>query len=125
MEKFLACIAHDMKKPDMVDLIMKYKEIINKHKIVATGTTGKYIIQAGIEALPMLSGPLGGDAQIASMVADGKIIGVIFLVDPLDVHPHQVDVSMLLRICNVHNIPLATNKATAEILIKNLDITQK
>lgn len=119
-DKYLACIAHDGKKPEMVHLVMDFKDVFLKHKIVATGTTGKHIKQAGVDVLPMLSGPLGGDAQIASMVANNEILGVIFLVDPLDVHPHQVDVSMLLRICNVHNIPLATNKATAEILLKNL-----
>jgi methylglyoxal synthase len=120
MDKFLACIAHDGKKPEMVHLVMEYKDVFLKHKVVATGTTGKHIKQTGVDVTAMLSGPLGGDAQIASMVANNEIIGVIFLVDPLSVHPHQVDVSMLLRICNVHDIPLATNKATAEILLKSL-----
>ncbi len=121
MNKLLACIAHDGKKPEMVHLVMKYKDIFQKYNVVATGTTGKHIKQAGIDVTAMLSGPLGGDAQIASMVAENKILGVIFLIDPLDVHPHQVDVSMLLRICNVHNIPLATNNASAEILLKSLN----
>ena len=67
------------------------------------------------------SGPLGGDAQIASMIADGEVNGVIFFIDPLDVHPHQVDVHMLLRICNVYNIPLATNYKTAVYVINGLE----
>jgi methylglyoxal synthase len=117
---YLACIAHDAKKPEMVHLAMQYKDVFENYRIVATGTTGKHIRQTGVEVLEQMSGPLGGDAQIASMVTSGQILGIIFLVDPLDVHPHQVDVSMLLRICNVHNIPLATNKATAEILLREL-----
>jgi methylglyoxal synthase len=104
----------------MVHLAMQYKDVFENYRIVATGTTGKHIRQTGVEVLEQMSGPLGGDAQIASMVTSGQILGIIFLVDPLDVHPHQVDVSMLLRICNVHNIPLATNKATAEILLREL-----
>lgn len=120
MIKFLACIAHDGKKPEMVRLVMEYKDIFQKHNVVATGTTGKHIKQTGIDVTTMLSGPLGGDAQIASMVAENKILGVIFLIDPLDVHPHQVDVSMLLRICNVHDVPLATNKSSAEIFLNSL-----
>jgi methylglyoxal synthase len=67
------------------------------------------------------SGPLGGDAQIASMIADGEVNGVIFFIDPLDVHPHQVDVNMLLRICNVYNIALATNYKTAVYVINGLE----
>jgi methylglyoxal synthase len=69
----------------------------------------------------MKSGPMGGDAQIASMIADGQISGVVFFIDPLDVHPHQVDVNMLLRICNVYNIPLATNYMTASYIISGLE----
>ena len=69
----------------------------------------------------MKSGPLGGDAQIASLIADGEVNGVIFFIDPLDVHPHQVDVHMLLRICNVYNIPLATNYKTAVYVINGLE----
>lgn len=120
MNKYLACIAHDGKKLEMVHLVVEYKDVFQKYNVVATGTTGKHIRQVGVDVYAMLSGPLGGDAQIASMIAENKILGVIFLIDPLDVHPHQVDVSMLLRICNVHNIPLATNKASAEILLNSL-----
>lgn len=116
----IALIAHDGKKADMVAFVMKRLDFFKKAEIVATGTTGKHIIHAGLQVNCLKSGPLGGDAQIASMVSDGLIDGVIFFIDPLDVHPHQVDVNMLLRICNVYNIPLATNYATASMVIESL-----
>ncbi|MFN7584002.1 MAG: methylglyoxal synthase [bacterium] len=120
-DKFIALIAHDGKKPNMVSLVMNNLVLLKKHKIVATGTTGSLIKAEGLTVTLLESGPKGGDAQIATMAVEGKLKCVIFLVDPLDVHPHQVDVSMLLRICNVHNVPLATNVATAELLIKELN----
>lgn len=113
----IAVIAHDGKKADMVAFIMKRLDFFKTVDIVATGTTGTHIEHAGLEVIKMKSGPMGGDAQIAAMIAEGKIDGVIFFIDPLDVHPHEVDVSMLLRICNVYNIPLATNYATASLLV--------
>ena len=116
----IAVIAHNGKKADMVAFVMKRLDFFSRVEIIATGTTGKHIEHAGLKVQCLKSGPLGGDAQIASLIADGEVNGVIFFIDPLDVHPHQVDVSMLLRICNVHNVPLATNKATAEILLKSL-----
>ncbi|MEZ4841572.1 MAG: methylglyoxal synthase, partial [Flavobacteriaceae bacterium] len=73
---------------------------------------------AGFEVTPMLSGPLGGDAQIAARVAEGKCNMVLFFRDPLEKHPHEPDVLMLMRLCDVHNVPLATNPATADLLIK-------
>lgn len=120
-DRYIALIAHDGKKPNMVSLVMNNLALLKKHKIVATGTTGSLIKAEGLTVRLLESGPKGGDAQIATMAVEGKLKCVIFLVDPLDVHPHQVDVSMLLRICNVHNVPLATNVATAELLIKELN----
>ncbi len=116
----IALVAHDNKKAEMVSFVMKRMDFFRSDdiEIFATGTTGKHIFDAGLDKVQrLLSGPLGGDAQIASLIVDKKIDGLIFFVDPLDVHPHQVDVSMLLRICNVHNIPLATNYATAKAMI--------
>jgi len=116
----LAVIAHDNKKANMVSFIMKRLDFFNLPdiQIYATGTTGKHIDDAGIKkVIRLMSGPFGGDAQIASMIVEKKIDGVIFFIDPLDVHPHQVDVSMLLRICNVTNIPIATNYSTAKALV--------
>lgn len=120
-DRYIALIAHDGKKPNMVSLVMNNLALLKKHKIVATGTTGSLIKSEGLTVRLLESGPKGGDAQIATMAVEGKLKCVIFLVDPLDVHPHQVDVNMLLRICNVHNVPLATNVATAELLIKELN----
>lgn len=114
----IAVIAHDGKKADMVAFIMKRLDFFKNNQIIATGTTGTHIEHAGIQVIKKKSGPLGGDAQIASMIAEGGIDGVVFFVDPLAVHPHIVDVNMLLRVCNVYNIPLATNYATASLLIE-------
>ena len=117
----IALVAHDNKKANMVSFIMKRLDFFNlpQIEIVATGTTGKHIHDAGIKKVIRLqSGPMGGDAQIASMIVSGEVEGLIFFIDPLDVHPHQVDVSMLLRICNVHNIALATNYKTAKALVE-------
>ncbi len=118
----IALIAHDGKKPEMVRFIMDHKDILKRKNItiIATGTTGKYIEETGLKVKRMLSGPLGGDAQIASRVAEGKTKMVIFFRDPLDKHPHEPDISMLMRLCDVHNVPLATNPATAELLFKSL-----
>ena len=112
----IALIAHDNKKADMVAFVSKRLPFFNREDvtIVTTGTTGKHCKHAGIKNLETVqSGPLGGDAQIAAMAVDGKIDLVIFFRDPLDKHPHDVDISMLMRLCDVHNIPLATNYKTA------------
>jgi len=114
----IALIAHDKKKPDMIALALRYKDILAKHEIYATGTTGKLVMEA--THLPircMKSGPLGGDQQIGSMVASSALDLVIFLRDPLTSQPHEPDISALLRLCDVINIPLATNMASAEIMI--------
>jgi len=119
----IALIAHDNKKADMVAFVSKRLPFFNREDvmIVTTGTTGKHVKHAGVKNLEtVLSGPLGGDAQIAAMVVDGKIDLVIFMRDPLDKHPHDVDISMLMRLCDVHNIPLATNYKTASYLVKYL-----
>jgi methylglyoxal synthase len=100
---------------------MKRLEFFNRLdvEIVATGTTGGMIKRAGVEKVQtVLSGPLGGDAEIGSMVANGKIQAVIFFRDPLDKHPHDVDISMLMRLCDVHNVPLATNYKSGHIMVK-------
>jgi len=116
-----ALIAHDNKKPDMVTFVMKRLAFFNQEsvEIVATGSTGKMIKDSGVDKLQTVqSGPLGGDAEIAAMVSRGEITAVIFFRDPLGKHPHEVDVSMLMRLCDVHNIPLATNLNAGEILLE-------
>jgi methylglyoxal synthase len=113
-----AVIAHDEKKADIVAFIMKRLDFFKNVNIIATGTTGRHIEFAGCDVIKVKSGPLGGDAQIASMIVEKKIDCVIFLIDPLSSHPHEVDVQMLLRICNVTDTPIATNYSTASKLVK-------
>lgn len=114
----IAVIAHDGKKPEMVSFLLKNKDQLQKIELFATGTTGGHVESSGLKVTKLLSGPIGGDAQIAAMAAEGNIDMVIFFRDPLDKHPHEPDVQMLLRICDVHDIPLATNPATAKLLFK-------
>ena len=117
-EKTLALIAHDGKKAEMVAFALKYRDVLTRYKLVATSTTGRLLAEsANLDVERMLSGPIGGDAQIAAKVAEGKIAAVFFFVDPLGKHPHDPDIQSLLRICNAHNIPLATNPATAAFVI--------
>lgn len=115
----MALVAHDSKKDDIVQLVKAHKEELAEVDLVATRSTGQ-LIQARLE-LPVAllqSGPLGGDQQIGALVANGEVDAVIFLRDPLMAHPHEPDVSALLRVCDVHNVPLATNLATAEAVLR-------
>lgn len=96
-----ALIAHDGKKADLVSFVLKRMDFFNRDDLQFVAT-----------------GPMGGDAEIGAMITRGEIKGLIFFRDPLDKHPHDVDISMLLRLCDVHNIPLATNKKSANILVK-------
>lgn len=116
----IAVIAHDGKKAEMVRFLLQHKSRLDQAELYATGTTGGHVEKAGLSVEKLKSGPLGGDAQIAGLAAEGKMDMVIFFRDPLDKHPHEPDVQMLMRICDVHNIPLATNPATAELLIKSI-----
>lgn len=123
----IAVIAHDGKKADMVAFVMKRLDFFHQPEVtlVATGTTGSHIKHAGLEVTCLQSGPKGGDAQIASMITEGKIDAVVFFIDPMEAHAHQVDVNMLLRICNVYNVPLATNYSTASLMISGFETRQK
>ena len=116
----IALIAHDGKKPEMVAFAMQNIDLFRKAELYATGTTGSHIEQAGIPVHKLLSGPKGGDAQIAAMLAVGDLDLVIFFRDPLEKHPHEPDVQMLMRLCDVHNIPLATNPAAARLMLKGI-----
>lgn len=119
----VAIIAHDGKKAEMVEFLNKNKSILLSEniKLIATGTTGGKIENSGLKVRKLLSGPLGGDAQIAARVAEGKTKMVLFFKDPTSSHAHEPDISMLIRICDVHNVPLATNEATAQLLLLGLD----
>ncbi len=116
--KTLALIAHDGKKADMVAFAIQYREQLEQYNLVATASTGRLLEEkCGLTVKRVLSGPIGGDAQIAGMVAEGKVEAVFFFVDPLEKQPHDPDIQGLLRICNVHNVALATNTATALYII--------
>ena len=118
----LALIAHDKKKNDMVELAKKYRQVLDGHTLYATGTTGKLIMEAtGLDVIRMKSGPLGGDQQIGAMLACGELDYIIFLRDPLTAQPHEPDVSALMRLCDVQNIPLATNASAAVILLEYIE----
>ena len=118
----IAIIAHDGKKAEMVQFLMEHKEILidKKVQLISTGTTGSKAEKSGLTVTKYLSGPMGGDAQIAARVAEGKTGMVLFFRDPLEKHPHEPDIFMLMRLCDVYNVPLATNPATAELLIKSI-----
>ncbi len=118
--KRLALIAHDNKKAEMVSWAMRNKSALSKFSLCGTGTTSKLVAEAtGLEVHGYLSGPLGGDQQIGAKIAEGEIDGVIFFWDPLQAQPHDPDVKALLRIAVVYDIPIATNKATADYVISS------
>jgi methylglyoxal synthase len=121
MPNTIALIAHDGKKDDMVRFVEAHREQLAQFDLIATGTTGERIARAtGLPVTRMLSGPYGGGAEIAAKVAEGQVRAVIFLVDPLYAHPHEPDIQGLQRICNVYNIPLATNEATAALIVRGM-----
>jgi methylglyoxal synthase len=116
--KTIALIAHDGKKADMIAFATFNRNKLMDFNLLATATTGRLLIEkVGLEVECLLSGPLGGDAQIAARVAQGDVDAVFFFVDPLDKHPHDPDIQTLLRACNIHNVPIATNVATADLII--------
>jgi methylglyoxal synthase len=117
--KTIALIAHDKKKDEMIDFVNNHQDLLGKYHLVATRTTGTLIKeQFGLDVETMMSGPLGGDQQIGALIATEKVDFVIFLRDPLTSQPHEPDINALLRICDVHNIPLATNRKSAHIMLK-------
>jgi methylglyoxal synthase len=118
----IALIAHDKKKNDMINFTVAYAPILKEHTLFATGTTGSKIKEA--TALPVKrfqSGPLGGDQQIGALIAENDLDLVLFFRDPLTAQPHEPDVSALMRLCDVYQIPLATNLASAELFIRSLE----
>lgn len=117
----IALIAHDQKKAHLVDFSIAYQKILAEHTLFATGTTGQRVIDAtGLTVHRFRSGPLGGDQQIGAMIATNDMDMVIFFRDPLTAQPHEPDVMALIRLCDVYQVPLATNMGTAEILLKGL-----
>jgi methylglyoxal synthase len=122
-DKTIALIAHDARKADMIDWVIYNSDTLVKNKLICTGTTGTLVEEAlkdehlKPEIVKMNSGPLGGDAQIASMVVEGNIDLCIFLIDDLSANPHEADIQMLLRQCRLHNIPVACNRHSADLMI--------
>ena len=116
----IALVAHDGKKASMVAFVMKRMEFFKRKdvQLVGTGTTGTMVQNAGLKVDLVASGPMGGDAEIGAMVTRGELDGVLFFRDPLDKHPHDVDISMLMRLCDVHEVPLVTNYKSAHIMVK-------
>ncbi|WP_277585419.1 methylglyoxal synthase [Psychrobacillus antarcticus] len=118
----IALVAHDQKKEDLIQFVTAYKSILVEHELFATGTTGTRIIdEVGLNVFRYKSGPLGGDQQIGSSIANNEMDMVIFFRDPLTAQPHEPDVTALIRLCDVYQIPLATNMGTAEILLKGIE----
>jgi len=118
----IALIAHDRKKELMIKFTTAYKIILEQHELFATGTTGQRITEAtGLSVHRFNSGPLGGDQQIGAMISEDELDLVIFLRDPLAAQPHEPDVTALIRLADVYDIPLATNIGTAEVLLRGLE----
>jgi len=119
----IALVAHDQRKADMVDWAVTNADMLSKHKLVCTGTTGGLIQKAfaeqGIDAeiIRMNSGPMGGDAEIATLVVRKQINLAVFLIDDLNAQPHEADIQMLLRQCRIHNVPIACNRYSADLMI--------
>jgi methylglyoxal synthase len=133
--KNIALVAHDNRKKDLIEWIeWNYTSII-RHKLICTGTTGKMVELAlnrklqktneDFHIIKLKSGPLGGDQQLGAMIAEGKVDVIIFLWDPMQPHPHDVDVKALLRIAVLYNVPIACNRATADFIISSSLIDQK
>lgn len=118
----IALVAHDRKKEDLIQFVTAFKSILEEHDLYATGTTGTRIIdEVGLNVFRYKSGPLGGDQQIGAAIANNEMDMVIFFRDPLTAQPHEPDVTALIRLCDVYQIPLATNMGTAEILLKGIE----
>ncbi|XYI31410.1 methylglyoxal synthase [Cupriavidus oxalaticus] len=117
----IALIAHDHKKDDIVAFAKRHRAFLLQCELLATGTTGGRLIdEVGLDVTRMLSGPWGGDLQIGAQLAEGRVRAVVFLRDPMTPQPHEPDINALVRACDVHNVPCATNVATAELLIAGL-----
>ena len=117
----IALIAHDQKKMELIDFVKDNEELFSEHTLYGTGTTGKKIMEnTNLNITRFLSGPYGGDQQIGNLIALGQMDMVFFFRDPLTAQPHEPDISALMRLCDVHSVPLASNKATALTFLKVL-----
>jgi len=113
----IALIAHDQKKSELVEFVGRHRDVFARHSLVATGSTGRLVAeQVGLSVECVAHGPEGGDLIIGARVALGQIQAVIFFRDPLTAQPHEPDIGALMRVCDVHRVPLATNTGTAETI---------
>ncbi len=120
--KSVALIAHDQKKPDLAAFAADHAATLAHFPLIATGTTGRVLMErTNLDIERLASGPLGGDLQVGARITDEAVLAVIFFRDPLTAQPHEPDISALLRICDVHSVPLATNLATAEAVVAWLE----
>lgn len=116
--KAVALIAHDKKKLDLAIFAKDHADVLGKFPLIATSTTGSVLAdKAKLQVERLRSGPEGGDLQVGARIAENQVLAVIFFRDPLTAQPHEPDVSALMRICDVHNVPLATNLGTAEAIV--------
>ena len=117
----IALIAHDRKKDDIVAFAARHRDFLSQCELLATGTTGGRLVdEVGLDVTRMLSGPWGGDLQIGAQLAEGRVTAVIFLRDPMTPQPHEPDINALVRACDVHDVPCATNEASARMLLSLL-----
>lgn len=115
----IALIAHDKKKPEMIEFVKEYEDLLKHHDLYTTGTTGLRIMEnTDLKVHRFMSGPYGGDQQIGAMVAENNIDIIIFFRDPLTAQPHEPDVSALMRLCDVHQVPLASNIKGAKLIME-------
>lgn len=121
MRPTVALIAHDARKDDLVAFALRRRADLRRFALLATGTTGGRLAdEVDLEVEAVRSGPVGGDVQIGARILDGHVVGVLFLRDPMTAHPHEPDIQALLKLCDIHGVPLATNQVTAELVLDGL-----
>jgi methylglyoxal synthase len=125
-KRYIALIAHNARKEEMAALSQRFAAFLCTQSLIATHTTGTLVAsRTGLTVETVLSGPVGGDLQIGALVAMQQVQAVLFLRDPMTAHPHEPDIVALMKVCDIHNVPLATNVATAELLLNQLSLREK